>query len=200
MPDRPWLHLLRRAGERGLGAAYRAGFAWALERTYSYVAEMDADLSHDPGDLPRLLAAAHGGADLSLGSRYVPGGGAEGWPLRRRLLSRAANLFARALLRLPVRDATGGFRIYSRRAVHLLLEGTTECQGYGFQVEGVHTVISAGLSATEVPIIFRDRTWGDSKMSTSTAIEAAQRCFALGFRSGRVRHSRIRASQAVTTS
>jgi dolichol-phosphate mannosyltransferase len=179
----PWLHLLRRPGRQGLGSAYRDGFRWGLDNGYERIGEMDADLSHDPSALPALAACLDRGADLALGSRYVAGGGSKGWPLRRRLLSRGANLFARTLLELDVRDVTSGYRLFSSRAIRLLLETGTYCDGYGFQVEGVHILHRAGYTIEEVPITFRDRTFGTSKMSLATASEAARRCFALA-RSG----------------
>jgi len=179
--SRPWIHILEREGRMGLGSAYRAGFAWAAEHGYAHVGEMDADLSHDPACLPALDAAVTAGAQLALGSRYVRGGGSEGWPLQRRLLSRGANLFARTLLRLSTRDVTGGFRVYDRRAIALLLDQGTECDGYGFQVEGVCAVSRAGLRVTEVPIVFRDRAFGRSKMTRSIVWEATRRCISLAF-------------------
>jgi dolichol-phosphate mannosyltransferase len=179
--DRDWIFLMEREGPMGLGSAYRAGFAWALHHGYARVGELDADLSHDPVYLPALDAAATAGAQLALGSRYVPGGGSQGWPLHRRLLSRAANLFARSLLRLPTHDVTGGFRVYDRRAIELLLEHGTECDGYGFQVEGVCAVTRAGMRVTEVPIVFRDRAHGRSKMTRTIVWEATRRCLALTF-------------------
>lgn len=179
--SRPWIHVLEREGRMGLGSAYRAGFTWALARGYDRIGEMDADLSHDPAYLPALDAAAQAGADLALGSRYTRGGGSEGWPLRRRFLSRGANLFARTLLRLGTHDVTGGFRIYDARAIRLLLAHGTECDGYGFQVEGVVAITRAGMRITEVPITFRDRTFGSSKMSLSTVWEAMRRCVSLAF-------------------
>jgi dolichol-phosphate mannosyltransferase len=178
---RSWIHILERTGRMGLGSAYRAGFAWGRGHGYERIGEMDADLSHDPAYLPALDAAARGGADLALGSRYTKGGGSEGWPLKRRFLSRGANVFARTLLRLPTHDVTGGYRIYDAGAIDLLLRQGTECDGYGFQVEGVTAVTRAGLRITEVPIVFRDRTFGTSKMSMSTVWEATRRCFALAF-------------------
>jgi dolichol-phosphate mannosyltransferase len=177
--SRPWIHLVERSGRMGLGSAYRAGFAWALEHGYQHVGEMDADLSHDPAYLPALDAAVSNGAQLALGSRYVTGGGSEGWPLQRRILSRGANLFARTILRLRTRDVTGGFRVYDRRAVELLLEQGTECDGYGFQVEGVCAVTRAGMRVTEVPITFRDRAFGRSKMTRTIVWEATRRCISL---------------------
>jgi len=177
--SRPWIHILEREGRMGLGSAYRAGFGWARARDYDRIGEMDADLSHDPAYLPALDAAVRDGADLALGSRYTPGGGSEGWPLQRRILSRGANLFARTLLRLSTRDVTGGFRIYDARAIDLLLEQGTECDGYGFQVEGVAALTRAGMRIAEVPIVFRDRTFGSSKMSMSIVWEATRRCVSL---------------------
>jgi dolichol-phosphate mannosyltransferase len=178
---RPWIHILEREGRMGLGSAYRAGFRWAIDHGYDHVGEMDADLSHDPSYLPALDTAVTRGAQLALGSRYVHGGGSEGWPLQRRLLSRGANLFARTLLRLPTHDVTGGFRVYDRNAIELLLEQGTECDGYGFQVEGVCAVTRAGMRVAEVPIIFRDRAFGRSKMTPSIVWEATRRCIALAF-------------------
>ena len=182
----PWINILERAGRQGLGSAYRAGFRWALSHGYARVGEMDADLSHDPSYLPALDAAVCDGADLALGSRYTSGGASEGWPLHRRLLSRGANLFARTLLRLQTRDVTGGFRVYDRDAIELLLEQGTECDGYGFQVEGVHALTRAGMRIVEVPITFRDRENGRSKMSRSIVWEATRRCVALAFERPRV--------------
>lgn len=178
---RPWIHLLERAGRMGLGSAYRAGFAWGRAHGFDRVGEMDADLSHDPSYLPALVSAMAAGADLALGSRYTAGGGSEGWPLQRRILSKGANLFARTLLRLRTRDVTGGFRIYDGAAIDLLLEQGTECDGYGFQVEGVVAITRAGLQITEVPIIFRDRAYGSSKMSKKIVWEATRRCVSLAF-------------------
>ena len=177
----PWINIIEREGRQGLGSAYRAGFRWALAHGYARVGEMDADLSHDPSYLPALDAAVRDGADLALGSRYTAGGGSEGWPLQRRLLSRGANLFARTLLRLPTKDVTGGFRVYDRNAIEVLLEQGTECDGYGFQVEGVYAVTRAGMRIREVPITFRDRAYGRSKMSRSIVWEATRRCVALAF-------------------
>ena len=177
--SRPWIHILEREGRMGLGSAYRAGFAWGRANEYLRIGEMDADLSHDPAYLPALDAAVRDGADLALGSRYTQGGGSEGWPLQRRILSKGANLFARTLLRLRTRDVTGGFRIYDARAIDLLLEQGTECDGYGFQVEGVVAVTRAGLRIVEVPITFRDRAYGSSKMSKKIVWEAMRRCVSL---------------------
>ena len=179
--SRPWIHVLERAGRMGLGSAYRAGFAWARRQGFDRIGEMDADLSHDPAYVPALDAAVSAGADLALGSRYTAGGGSEGWPLQRRVLSKGANAFARTLLRLRTRDVTGGFRIYDAPAIDLLLEQGTECDGYGFQVEGVTALTRAGMHITEVPITFRDRAYGRSKMSKKIVWEATRRCVSLAF-------------------
>jgi dolichol-phosphate mannosyltransferase len=184
--SRPWINILEREGRQGLGSAYRAGFRWALANGYRRIGEMDADLSHDPAYVPALDAAVRDGAQLALGSRYTRDGGSEGWPLHRRLLSRGANLFARTLLRLPTKDVTGGFRVYDRAAIDLLLEQGTECDGYGFQVEGVYAVSRAGMRIIEVPITFRDRAHGRSKMSRSIVWEATRRCITLAFERPRV--------------
>jgi dolichol-phosphate mannosyltransferase len=176
-----WLHLLERPERAGLGSAYRDGFRWALERDYARIGEMDADLSHDPATIPALVEAMDNGASLTIGSRYVLGGGTTGWPLRRRLLSRGANLFARTLLALPVHDVTAGFRIYDRDAARLVAETGTHCNGYGFQVEAAYAVARAGTTLVEVPITFHERVHGSSKITRATTREAARQCFALAF-------------------
>ena len=195
---RPWISLVEREGRQGLGSAYRAGFRWALANGYARIGEMDADLSHDPSYLTALDAAARAGADLALGSRYTRGGGSEGWPLQRRVLSRGANLFARTLLRLPTKDVTGGFRVYDRQAIELILDQGTECDGYGFQVEGVYAVNRAGMRIVEVPITFRDRAYGRSKMSRSIVWEATRRCVALAFERPRVPVASARIPEGAT--
>ncbi len=168
----PRVGVLRRPGKGGLGPAYAAGFAAGLAAGAGILCEMDADLSHDPADLPRLVAAIDAGADLAIGSRYVPGGRTEGWPVHRRWISRAGNAYARTLLRLPVADATAGFRAYRATALRRLRPGTCEASGYGFQIEMVWRAVAAGLEIREVPIVFRERTSGYSKMSTGIALEA----------------------------
>jgi dolichol-phosphate mannosyltransferase len=134
--------------------------------------EMDADLSHDPRALPSLIAAVEDGADLSIGSRYVAGGGTPGWPARRRLLSRAGGWYARTLLRLPVRDVTSGYRAYRAQLLRDIDLDTVTSTGYGFQIEMTHRARHAGAAITEVPIVFRDRAAGASKMSPAIAREA----------------------------
>jgi dolichol-phosphate mannosyltransferase len=165
------IHLMERAGKLGLGTAYVAGFRWALERGYWAVVEMDADLSHDPADVPRLLDAL-GNADLAIGSRYVAGGGVGNWGLLRRLLSRAGNLYARALLGFGVKDSTSGFRAFRAEMLrHLDLE-SLRSEGYGFQIETAWRVHRRSGRIVEVPIIFVERTHGSSKMSRKIVVEA----------------------------
>jgi dolichol-phosphate mannosyltransferase len=165
------IHLMERAGKFGLGTAYVAGFRWALERGYWAVVEMDADLSHDPADVPRLLDAL-GNADLAIGSRYVAGGGVGNWGLLRRLLSRAGNLYARALLGFGVKDSTSGFRAFRAEMLrHLDLE-SLRSEGYGFQIETAWRVHRRSGRIVEVPIIFVERTHGSSKMSRKIVVEA----------------------------
>jgi dolichol-phosphate mannosyltransferase len=166
------IDVLRRPGKAGLGSAYRAGFRWGMERGYEVMVEMDADLSHDPGALPSLLAAVDGGADLGLGSRYVPGGAIPAWPLHRRLLSRWGNRYAGAVLGLDVRDATGGFRAYRATALEAIDLSRVRAEGYGFQIEMTHRLARADGKIVEVPIQFVDRVRGTSKMSSRIVVEA----------------------------
>ncbi len=166
------IEVLRRSEKAGLGSAYRAGFALGLARGYDVMVEMDADLSHDPDSLPRLLAQVERGADLAIGSRYVPGGAIPDWGLGRRAISRAGCLYARLALGLPVRDATAGFRAYHRRVLEGMDLEAVRADGYGFQVEMTHLAHRAGRRIVEVPITFRDRTLGRSKMSGRIVVEA----------------------------
>ncbi|HVL63898.1 MAG TPA: polyprenol monophosphomannose synthase [Actinomycetota bacterium] len=165
------VHVMRRAGKQGLGTAYVAGFRWAIERGYDAVVEMDADLSHDPGAVPQLLAALND-ADLVIGSRYVEGGRIENWGLFRRFLSRGGNLYARAWLGFGVRDSTSGFRAYRVTA----LKGTdltgVSSEGYGFQIEMTRRMHKEGRRIVEVPITFVERAEGRSKMSRRIVGEA----------------------------
>jgi dolichol-phosphate mannosyltransferase len=166
------IKVLRRTGPRGLGPAYRAGFGFGLAHGYDVLIEMDADLSHDPAALPALVAAVERGADLAIGSRYVPGGDTPGWPWHRRLLSRGGGWYARTLLGLQVRDVTSGYRAYRAdllRAVDLPSVTTT---GYGFQIDLTDRANRAGAVIDEVPIVFRDRRAGESKMSGRIVREA----------------------------
>ena len=166
------VEVLRRTAKSGLGSAYRAGFRLGLERGYDAFVEMDSDLSHDPDALPSLLAASERGADLVIGSRYVPGGRTPHWPWYRLAISRGGNLYVRTLLGLRVRDATAGFRVYSRQALTSFPLDEVRAEGYGFQVEMTYRVDAAGGSITEVPIEFRDRELGTSKMSGRIVAEA----------------------------
>jgi dolichol-phosphate mannosyltransferase len=166
------VEVLRRPEKSGLGNAYRAGFAWGLARGFDVLVEMDADLSHDPADLPRLLAAVAGGADLAIGSRYVAGGSIPDWPWERRLVSRIGCWYAGRMLRVDVRDATAGFRAYRASMVEAIDVGSGRANGYGFQVEMVYRVAREGGRIVEVPITFSDRTDGESKMSWRIAAEA----------------------------
>ncbi|MGI9100208.1 MAG: polyprenol monophosphomannose synthase [Solirubrobacteraceae bacterium] len=166
------VEVLHRAVREGLGPAYLAGFARALEGGASYVLEMDADFSHDPADLARLLAAATE-ADLVLGSRYVAGGEVSDWGRVRRLVSRGGSWYARRILGLGVRDLTGGFKCFRREVLEAIELPTVRSRGYAFQVELTHRAVRAGFSVVELPIVFRDRRAGHSKMSWRIAGEAA---------------------------
>jgi dolichol-phosphate mannosyltransferase len=174
------VHLLSRPAKSGLGSAYRSGFMWAAERRYELVVQMDADGSHPPDRLPLMLDLAESRvADLVIGSRYVAGGRTEGWPLTRRLLSRGANAYARAVLGLEVKDATGGFRVWRLTALAAADPSAATADGYGFLVELAAAAQRRGLQVLEVPIIFKDRTLGESKMTGAVAVEAATRLWAL---------------------
>ncbi|MBK4346899.1 polyprenol monophosphomannose synthase [Lacisediminihabitans changchengi] len=184
------VHVLHREGKQGLGAAYRAGFAWGLARDYERFVELDADGSHRPEELHRLLdalgrgdlgsrdmgsGAVSGGADVVLGSRWTPGGAVQNWPLRRRLLSRAGSLYARLALGLPVRDVTGGYRAFTADALRRIGYDTVLSQGYCFQIDMLWRAYSTGLRIAEVPITFVERVLGESKMSSGIVSEAIAR-------------------------
>ena len=173
--DRDRVEVLHRPGKEGLGRAYLAGFAHALADGADYVLEMDSDFSHDPADLPRLIAAAEDGADLVLGSRYMPGGGVEGWSWYREWLSRGGCWYARVLLGVPVRDLTGGFKCFRREVLEHIELDTVRSQGYAFQVELTYRACRNGFRVREVPIVFHDREAGTSKMSWQIAAEAIWR-------------------------
>lgn len=168
------LFLLERASKSGLGSAYRAGFAWGLERGYDELIEMDADLSHRVRDLKKLLEVKRGAPDTSLliGSRWVSGGRTENWSKGRELLSRSANLYVRAMLGMGVKDSTAGFRVYSATILRKLNLSEIKSEGYSFQIEMTRAVYQAGGSIIEVPITFRERDQGVSKMSKSIVREA----------------------------
>ena len=172
--EREDLEVLHRPGKRGLGRAYVAGFERALAGGAELVAQMDADFSHDPTDLPRLLAAAQD-ADVVLGSRYVDGGGVSDWGAVRRAVSRGGSAYARAALDVDVRDLTGGFKVFRREVLEAIDLGSLDSLGYAFQVETTFRAIRAGYRVVEVPITFRERRVGDSKMSKGIVLEAAWR-------------------------
>lgn len=175
------VRVLHRASKEGLGPAYLAGFDVALDGGADLVVQMDADFSHDPAYLPRLLAASEM-ADLVIGSRYVPGGGITEWGRVRRLLSRGGSLYSRSILRVPVRDLTGGFKCFRREVLESIDLDEVAASGYSFQVEMTWRVIRAGFSVMEVPITFRERQEGDSKMTTAIVAEAAWRVPAMRLR------------------
>jgi dolichol-phosphate mannosyltransferase len=164
--------VLDRAGKGGLGAAYRAGFTHGLDLGYDVLVEIDADLSHDPAALPQLLSAVERGADLAIGSRYVPGGSIPDWPWHRRALSRWGNRYAAFALGIRTSDATSGYRAYRADTLKAADYLTTRATGYAFQIELVYRVIRGGGTVAEVPITFVDRTRGGSKMSLRIAAEA----------------------------
>jgi dolichol-phosphate mannosyltransferase len=173
--EHAFVDVLHRPAKEGLGRAYIAGFHRALADGAELVLEMDADLSHDPNDVPRLIEAAENGADLVLGSRYVPGGSTRNWGLVRRLISRGGSVYTALFLRMGVKDPTGGFKCF-RRAVleHLDLDAITP-RGYAFQIETTYRVKQAGFQVVEIPITFADREVGQSKMSRSVVLEAIWR-------------------------
>ena len=168
----PWVGVLHRAHKEGLGPAYLAGFRRALDEGAELVLEMDCDFSHDPGDVPRLIAAAEGGADLVLGSRYVRGGSIPNWGLARRAISRGGNLYAQVFLQSRIRDLTGGFKCFRRRVLESIPLDAIDSKGYAFQIETTYRVARAGFRVQEVPIAFTDREQGVSKMNGAIVLEA----------------------------
>jgi dolichol-phosphate mannosyltransferase len=170
--EHKWVQVLHRSQKNGIGPAYLAGFRHALDHGAGYVMEMDSDFSHDPADLARLLAAVNNGADLALGSRYVPGGGVEEWGLLRRVISEGGSTYARWVLGLHVKDLTGGFKCFRREVLEAIRFDRVRSQGYAFQVELTYRAVQAGFRVAEVPIVFRDRQQGTSKMSWRIAAEA----------------------------
>jgi dolichol-phosphate mannosyltransferase len=185
------LHVLHRPGKSGLGAAYIAGFRWALERDYGVMVEMDADGSHQPEDLPGLLAALDG-ADLVVGSRYVPGGKVVNWPVTREFISRGGNTYVRLMLGISVKDSTSGFRAYRAEALRKVALDEVLSQGYCFQIDLTLRTIEAGLTVREVPITFIERARGTSKMSNAIVREALWRVtrWSMSRRANRLRHAR----------
>jgi dolichol-phosphate mannosyltransferase len=170
-----FVHVLHRPRKAGLGPAYLAGFARALADGAELVLEMDCDFSHDPADVPRLIAAAEGGADVVLGSRYVPGGGVTDWGLLRQAISRGASLYTAVFLNMGVKDPTGGFKCFRRRVLETLDLRAITSKGYAFQIETTYRAKRAGFTVVEIPITFADRTHGRSKMSRAIVLEAIWR-------------------------
>ena len=175
------ISVLHRPRKEGLGPAYLAGFHVALDAGAQRIVEMDADFSHDPAYLPKLIAAADH-YDLVIGSRYVPGGGITDWGPMRRFISRRGSAYARVALGLPIRDLTGGFKCFRREVLESINLDTIEARGYAFQVETTYRAIKAGFRVVEIPIVFRDRADGTSKMSRSIVAEAMWRVPAMRFR------------------
>jgi len=174
-----FVSVLHRQRKEGLWPAYIAGFRRALAEGADYVLEFDCDFSHDPKDVPRLIAACENGADLALGSRYVPGGGTRNWGLGRRFVSIGGSWYARTLLGVGIRDLTGGFKCYRRQVLERIDLDSVRSLGYAFQIETTYRTIRAGFTVVEVPIVFSDRTEGTSKMSRAIVLEAVSRVPAL---------------------
>ncbi|HLY86761.1 MAG TPA: polyprenol monophosphomannose synthase [Gaiellaceae bacterium] len=173
--EREWVSVLHREKKEGLGPAYLAGFREVLGGDAELVLEMDADLSHDPAAVPRLIEACASGADVALGSRYVEGGGTEKWGRGRRIVSAGGSLYARTLLGLDVRDLTGGFKCFRREVLERIDLDAVTSKGYAFQIELTYRALRAGFRVVEVPIVFVDRTHGTSKMSRTIFLEAVAR-------------------------
>jgi len=174
-----FVSVLHRERKEGLGPAYLAGFRRALADGAEFVLEMDCDFSHNPADVPRLIDACLQGADLALGSRYVPGGGTENWGIGRQIVSWGGSFYARLLLGVRVRDLTGGFKCYRRRVLETIDLDAIHSKGYAFQIEGTYRTIRKGFRVVEVPINFVDRTAGTSKMSRAIFLEAVTKVPAL---------------------
>jgi len=176
-----FVSVLHRERKEGLGPAYIAGFRRVIEDGAELVLEMDCDFSHDPADVPRLIAACEDGADLALGSRYAPGGGTEDWGRGRRFVSTGGSWYARTILGVGIRDLTGGFKCYRRKVLQAIDLAAIRSKGYAFQIETTYRTLRAGFSVVEVPILFADRTHGHSKMSRAIVLEAIARVPALRF-------------------
>lgn len=183
----PWVEVLHRPGKAGLGPAYIAGFRQALAAGAELVLEIDCDFSHDPKDVPRLIAACEAGADVTLGSRWVPGGGTVNWGRGRRFISRGGSLYARLILGVGVRDLTGGFKCFKRAVLERIDLDAVAAKGYGFQIETTYRALRAGFTVTEIPITFVDRRVGESKMDGSIVVEAILQVPALRYRALRGR-------------
>jgi dolichol-phosphate mannosyltransferase len=182
-----WVEVLHRPGKAGLGPAYIAGFRQALAAGAELVLEIDCDFSHDPKDVPRLIAACEAGADVTLGSRWVPGGGTVNWGRGRRFVSRGGSLYARLILGVGVRDLTGGFKCFKRAVLERIDLDAIAAKGYGFQIEATYRALRAGFTVTEIPITFVDRRVGESKMDGSIVVEAMLQVPALRYRALRGR-------------
>jgi dolichol-phosphate mannosyltransferase len=170
-----YVDVLHRPQKEGIGPAYIAAFQRALQTDTELILEMDCDFSHDPADVPRLIAACAGGADIALGSRYVPGGGTRNWGLLRRIVSWGGSFYARVILGLPVHDLTGGFKCFRRTVLESIDLDAIHSKGYAFQIEMTYRAVRRGFSVAEVPIVFVDRTEGTSKMSRTIFLEAVVR-------------------------
>ena len=187
----PQVHVLHRQQKAGLGRAYIAGFKWALEHGYDYVLEMDADFSHNPCDVPRLIEAAERGADCVIGSRYIGGIRIINWPLPRLMLSKCAAIYVLYITGMPIADPTGGFKCFTRRALEVLKLDEIESNGYSFQIELNHRLWRDGFKIVEVPIIFTERAQGHSKMSKHIVFEALIMVWKLWFQNGLRRSPRV---------
>lgn len=175
------IRVLHREKKEGLGRAYLAAFRWALNEKYQYIIEMDADFSHDPRFLPKLIDTAVNEADLALGSRYVEGGGTVNWGIGRQVISQGGSLYARSILGVKVRDLTGGFKCFNRRVLEAINLDTVQSSGYGFQIELTYRTLKKGFTVKEIPIVFEDRRVGKSKMSRKIFLEAAGMVWKLRF-------------------
>jgi dolichol-phosphate mannosyltransferase len=182
-----WVEVLHRPGKAGIGPAYIAGFRHALAAGAELVLEMDCDFSHDPADVPRLIAACEGGSDLVLGSRWIAGGGTVNWGTGRKIISRSGSLYARTVLGVGIRDLTGGFKCFRRNVLETIDLDAIAAKGYGFQIEATYRVLRAGFTVTEIPITFVDRRVGESKMDGSIVVEAMLQVPALRWRALRGR-------------
>ncbi len=183
----PWVEVLHRPGKAGLGPAYIAGFRRALAAGAELVLEIDCDFSHDPKDVPRLIASCEAGADLTLGSRWVKGGGTVNWGPGRTLVSRGGSIYARTILGVGVRDLTGGFKCFRRAVLEGIDLDAIAAKGYGFQIEATYRALRAGFKVVEIPITFVDRRVGESKMDGSIVVEAMLQVPALRYRAVRGR-------------
>lgn len=181
MKTEPRIHCLHREKKEGLGRAYVAGFQKAIELGADLVIQMDCDFSHDPKDVPRLIEAMEGGADLVIGSRYVPGGDTPGWPYKRRLISRAGGIFIRTVTGMPLRDPTGGFKCWRVSTLKKIDFTTVGSKGYSFQLEMNHRTWKAGCAIKEIPIVFTDRVAGYSKITPGIATESIKIALKLRF-------------------